>query len=441
MAQGSARTFKVHACVGRGGYGEVYRATMFADGQAPLDVAVKVLHTDIDSSSQPVQRLRDERRMLAAVRHESILAVHDLVVIEGRIGLVTEWVEGQDLNKCNRGDAPISARAVVEVIGRMADALHTAHHAEVPGRGSLGLIHRDVKPSNIRIGRNATSKLLDFGIARAEHLEREAKTSPDAVFGSFPYIPPERFLHAVSAAEGDVYALGATLFEGIARDRLWRLPLREIYAMVRNRVRFGRELDARLPLLPDSTPSSVRELVREMVAWDPDDRPTAEAVRDRCRVLVAQMDGPDLLHWCRDHDWPELRVLPGLLSGRVFVEDAIDPLAADNVGRELEWDANDQPMTVNIRGFDPPTVLRTPPPANRHQAETVPPGATTETAHPAGLAAVFTTPDPETPTSTGWFSTGVRLGLLVGFVVGAMALVFVFTFSLMLALLQSYGAG
>ena len=436
MTLGSARTFKVHACIGRGGYGEVYRATMFKDGARPVEVAVKVLHGNIDSTSQPVQRLRDERRMLAVLRHDSVLEVHDLVVIEGRIGLVTEWVEGQDLSKCYQGEDPIPPRAVIDVIGRMADALHNAHHAEVTGRGTLGLIHRDVKPSNIRIGRDATAKLLDFGIARAENVEREAHTAGDAVFGSFPYIPPERFMHAISAAPGDVYALGATLFEALAHDRLWRLPLREIYAIVRNRTTFDRELEVRMLLLPEDTPAGVRSLIEEMVCWDAEERPTAEQVRDRCRILLATMEGPDLTAWCRTHTWPELRIFPGLLSGRVFVEDAIDPLAADNVGRELGWDANDQPMTVHIHNFDDPTVLKKP------YGSAVDHGATTETAHPAGAAGSFEGDDlePESGPKLVGGSDVLRVALLFGLVVGAMALVFVLTFSLMLALLQSLGA-
>jgi serine/threonine-protein kinase len=460
----SVRTFKIHACVGRGGYGEVYRATMFAEDADPVEVAVKVLHQDIGTVSQPVQRLRDERRMLAAVRHESILAVHDLVVIEGRIGLVTEWVEGQDLSKCYQEDDPIPLRACVEVVGRMADALHTAHHAEVPGRGTLGLIHRDVKPSNIRIGRDATAKLLDFGIARAENLEREAKTSADAVFGSFPYIPPERFLHATSAAEGDVYALGATLFEAVARDRLWRLPLREIYAVVRSRARFDRELETRLLLLHEAPPA-VLSLISDMVAWDADDRPTAEEVRERCRILHATLEGPDLAQWCREHDWPELRIFPGLLSGRVFVEDAIDPLSADNIGRELGWDANDQPMTVQFSGFPdrkvqrgvdmsalpsmPPTEVEEDDPLDSETVVRPNPFVRSEPKADLANPTTETTEAVRSTSASGRMASEqavvrrqplglLRVAVMAALVVGAMALVFAVTFSVVIALLQSF---
>ncbi|MCB9675438.1 MAG: serine/threonine protein kinase [Alphaproteobacteria bacterium] len=431
MAAVDRRTFKVHACIGRGGYGEVYRATMFAaDGEH--EVALKVLHADLETSSQPVQRLRDERRMLAAIVHESILRVHDLVVLEGRIGLVTEWVEGQDLNKCTRGDDPLPPRAILEVIGGIADALDAAHHAPVGG-GTLGLIHRDVKPSNIRVGRKAQAKLLDFGIARAENVQREAQTSPDNVFGSFPYMAPERFLASSSEAAGDVYALGATLFEALTAERLWMLPLPEIYKLVMNDARYGLMLEERLGTLPDELGPDVAGLIRDMAAWDPMRRPSAAEVRDRCAKLAKGIAGKDLLHWCRDRDWPELRVLPGLLSGRVFEEDVIDPQEADNIGRELAWDANDQEVTVHIRGFDEPTVLRTPPPAPRadHTTERIRSTGPSEPRRPAPAP-----PAPAAP-SNGFRVARVVLALLV--LLFVMAGVFVATFSVMLYLLQRFG--
>ncbi|MEZ4320221.1 MAG: serine/threonine-protein kinase [Myxococcota bacterium] len=427
MAAPARRTFKVHACIGRGGYGEVYRATMFS-AQGEHDVAIKVLHANLDSSSQPVQRLRDERRMLAAVVHDSILRVHDLVVLEGRIGLVTEWVEGQDLHKCTFGENPLPARAAVEIIGRIADALHCAHHAPVAG-GTLGLVHRDVKPANIRVGRNAQVKLLDFGIARAENVGREAHTSPDNVFGSFPYMGPERFLSANMDTSGDVYALGATLYEALTGERLWMLPLPEIYKLVMNDSRYALALEARLQVLQGDVPGPVVQLVAQMADWDPSVRPSAAEVRDRCAELAPGLPGQDVLHWCRDRDWPELRVLPGLLSGRVFEEDEVDPTQADNVGRELDWDANDQEMTVHMRAFDEPTVLRTPPPAPRKVLEP-------ETAPVAELPAA---PEPRAVRRPRGSARIMRIVLAGVFLLGLVSVVFVVTFSVMLYLLQRFG--
>ena len=72
------RSFQIHMCLGRGGFGEVYKATMVSTGGVTTDVAVKILHQDVDPSSQAVQRLRDEGRLLGALRHPCVLKVYDL---------------------------------------------------------------------------------------------------------------------------------------------------------------------------------------------------------------------------------------------------------------------------------------------------------------------------------------------------------------------------
>ena len=97
------RTFQIHACLGRGGFGEVYRATMESAGGVTSEVAIKVLRADINPGSDSVKRLRDEGRLLGKLSHPSIVKVHDLVVLDGRVSLVTEYIDGQDLDQCFKG--------------------------------------------------------------------------------------------------------------------------------------------------------------------------------------------------------------------------------------------------------------------------------------------------------------------------------------------------
>ncbi|MBT3224140.1 MAG: serine/threonine protein kinase, partial [Proteobacteria bacterium] len=161
------REFSFQRCLGSGGFGEVYLATMTSSGGVETDVAVKVLHGGLDPRSQAVQRLRDEGRLLGVLNHPAILRVTDLVLLEGRIALVTEYVEGADLDECFGAHPPLPPRALLEVIGRVADALHSAFNTTSANGTPLELIHRDIKPANIRLGRHGDVKLLDFGIARA----------------------------------------------------------------------------------------------------------------------------------------------------------------------------------------------------------------------------------------------------------------------------------
>ena len=124
-APANPRRFRMQGCLGRGGHGEVYRATMSRDGGVVTEVAVKVLAADVDPNSDPVSRLKDEGRLLGALNHPVILKVFDLVVLSGRAALVTEYIEGQDLHRCiyepdASGRVPIlPPRALVEIIGHL----------------------------------------------------------------------------------------------------------------------------------------------------------------------------------------------------------------------------------------------------------------------------------------------------------------------------------
>ena len=171
------RQFHIQSCLGRGGFGEVYRATMISAGGVRSDVAVKVLHKDLDPRSQSVERLRDEARLLGILNHPNILKVSDLVLLQDRVALVTEYVEGADLDQCiETQDDPIPLRPLLEALGRVAEALYAAHTTAGPDGAPLHLVHRDIKPSNIRLSKHGTVKLLDFGIAKARDEGREAKT-------------------------------------------------------------------------------------------------------------------------------------------------------------------------------------------------------------------------------------------------------------------------
>ena len=96
----TAHTHRVelHACLGAGGFGEVYLGTLH-DGATELTVAVKILHRGLDPRSQAVQRMNDEARLLHLLDHPSLLRIHDLVVLDDRIAMITEYVEGQDLEE------------------------------------------------------------------------------------------------------------------------------------------------------------------------------------------------------------------------------------------------------------------------------------------------------------------------------------------------------
>ena len=288
------RQFHIHSCLGSGGFGEVYRATMTSAGGVSHEVAVKVLHDGLDPRSQAVQRLRDEGKLLALLRHPSILSVHDLVILSGRVALVTEYVEGGDLDTCF-AQGGMSIRALIDAVGRVAAALDAAWNTAGPEGKPLHLVHRDVKPANIRIGKHGEVKLLDFGIATAAGVKREAQTQAKALIGSYLYMSPERLDRSDSKnPAGDVYALGAVLYEGVTDTRIFGdIELKEQYklsweaedhdAFVKNRVDAVEGLDPQ-----------IAALILEMMQHDETARPAPADLARRCDRMADEMSGTSL---------------------------------------------------------------------------------------------------------------------------------------------------
>ncbi|MEQ1503753.1 MAG: serine/threonine-protein kinase [Myxococcota bacterium] len=320
MEAGRQRQFHIHHCLGRGGYGEVYRATMMAAGGIQNDVAVKLLRVDVDPGNEAVRRLRDEGRLLAVLRHPAILRVFDLALLEGRIGLVTEYVEGEDVAALI---GVLSVRASVEVIAVVAEALDAAWNTPRPDGRPLRLIHRDIKPSNIRIGRHGEVKVLDFGIARSmdESPDREARTGTGSTVGSLAYMAPERFGRTAPGPEADVFGLGCTLYEALCGARLFEdaIPV-EMFRLASDAGVYEAHVVAALDRLPVDLDPELRGLLARMLAYQPAARPTSAEVRAACESLAERLDGEPLRRWARERVWPNPSTVSGYLDGRVITE-------------------------------------------------------------------------------------------------------------------------
>jgi len=310
-------TFAVHSCLGRGGFGEVYQATMMPPGGPSTEVALKVLRRDVAANAQALERLRDEARSLARLHHPAILKVYRLVHLDGRPTLVSELVEGADLSACM---ADMSPRALLEVISIVAAALHEALTADA-------LVHRDVKPPNIRLGPRGIVKLLDFGIARTDALTREAQTETDAIIGSPPYLAPERFLDSQARSASDVFALGVTLFEGLFGERMFDVSISVQASYAVDAGRYDAFIAQRLDAL--SPEPRVRGFIEAMVAYDPAARPTVREVAIRGDGLSEELGGDTLRRWAKARSWRPPPPRAGELTGRTLPEDGPGSRIAD----------------------------------------------------------------------------------------------------------------
>ena len=294
----AARTYRIIELVGRGGFGTVYRAELQGAGGFTKQVAIKVLNDDHQASPEVLQRLRDEARILGLIRHRAVVGVDSLARFDQGWGVVMEYVPGVDLAAL-LDDGSVPPCVALELVEEVASALHVAF-AVPPSADSepLRLLHRDIKPSNIRVTAQGEVKVLDFGVARADFANREARTS-SYMFGSLKYMAIER-LEGREGPAADIYALGLVLAELLLGKDLDEPPRQaERYASFLEEVTDG--LRAQLRGDPfsseDDCSAGIIELVLAMLRDDDEGRPSAYQVEHSCRSLRQSLSGPWLRDW------------------------------------------------------------------------------------------------------------------------------------------------
>jgi serine/threonine protein kinase len=334
----AGRRYKVLEAVGRGGFGTVYKAALLGPGGFRKTVALKVLNPEIAEKEDLAARLRDEARMLGLLKHRAIVHVDGLQRLADRWALVMEFVEGVDLKHLLTRTGPMPVGPALEVMEEVASALHTAYASTGEGGAPLRLLHRDVKPSNVRLTPGGEVKVLDFGVARAEFKGRESQTE-SVFFGSLMYMAPER-LDGIDGHRGDVYGCGATLYELLVGEPLGRTSgNRE-----RHEARVSEGLEKLWAACPDEP---VYRTVAACLSYDEDERPTAHTLARHLRNLRKERPGPFLRDWAEQvvpRVPPEIPgSAPDDLSGTILAEDgaalsgSLGPLPVSRPPNRLAW--------------------------------------------------------------------------------------------------------
>jgi serine/threonine protein kinase len=198
--------YRLTTVVGRGGMGTVWRAH---DELLDRDVAVKevLLPPGLEAAERDIlyQRTFREARASARLNHPGVVTVHDVVREDGRPWIVMEFVRARALQEIIDRDGPLPPRRVAEIGLQLLEALIHAHAA--------GILHRDVKPSNVMITDNGRAVLTDFGIAQMPG--DVTLTQTGLVMGSPAYIAPERAQGDKAMPASDLWALGATLYTAV----------------------------------------------------------------------------------------------------------------------------------------------------------------------------------------------------------------------------------
>ncbi|MFI9639726.1 serine/threonine-protein kinase [Micromonospora sp. NPDC051925] len=248
--------YRLDERVATGGMGDVWRATDLVLGR---QVAVKVLLPALVSDPDFIARFRSEARIMAALRNPGIVQVFDCgedrLPDGGRADyLVMEFVEGEPLSRRIESAGQLDVTETMSIVAQVAQALHAAHAG--------GIVHRDVKPSNLLVQEDGTVVLVDFGVARSTNVT--SITSTNAVPGTALYMAPEQASGRPVSAATDIYALGA-----VAHCCLTGQPPftgdNPLQVAVRH-------LDDEPPELPADIPAAVRALVARALAKDPADR-------------------------------------------------------------------------------------------------------------------------------------------------------------------------
>lgn len=259
-----AGRYRLETLIGSGGAADVHRGF---DLRLRRPVAVKLFRPDTGFDTE--EAFLSEAMILARLQHPGLVTAYDAGRHHGDAYLVMQLIEGRTL-KARIADGPLCPEATAMIGAGLADALAHAHE--------VGIVHRDVKPSNVILDASDHPHLTDFGIARL--LDATTRTVTGTLIGTAAYLSPEQVLGRRVGRPADVYALGLVLLECLTgRLEYDGGPLEAAIARLHRR-----------PRLPDVLPTELAALLRDMTALDEQARPTAH---DCARTLTALSTATD----------------------------------------------------------------------------------------------------------------------------------------------------
>jgi hypothetical protein len=257
-----AGRYQLQRLIGRGGAGAVWRAH---DERLDRLVAVKEIVFSAEADDSRARALR-EARAVARLRDRGVVQIYDAFEDDAAAYLIMELVDAPNLNVLVRRQGPLPPADVAQVGREMLDTLTSAHR--------MGIVHRDVKPSNVLMD-GMSPRLTDFGIARLR--DEPGVTASDVVMGTPAYIAPEHARGRTVGPAADLYGLGATLYyavEGVPPfGETGSLPT--LMAVVRK------------PPRPTARAGPLDDLLRQLLAKNPHERPNVAEVRRRLRSAAA----------------------------------------------------------------------------------------------------------------------------------------------------------
>ncbi len=280
--------YRLDRLIGRGGMAEVFAATTFGASGFERTVAVKLLRPELADQPERLRLFLEEAKLGARLRHQHLISVEELSLFDGTYLCRMEYVDGADLARCLTRGPPGEPLALflAQALAAALDYVHRA--ADAQGR-PLGLVHRDVSPSNVLLSWEGEVKLGDFGLAKATALKDD--TQARIRKGTYAYMAPEQLAGKPLTAAADQFSLGVLLHELLTGARPFDAdgPLQTMES-----IRAAVE-----PPLPGLRPE-LAAVVRRCLRAAPAERyPSTAALRQALAALGGAADAAACATWVR----------------------------------------------------------------------------------------------------------------------------------------------
>ena len=205
--------------IGHGGMATVYRATIAGPAGFARDIVVKMMLPQLADNPEFVEMFMNEAKLAARLAHPNIAQVHELGIVEGTVFIAMEFVDGIDLAELlaqlGEKDTRLPVSAACFIAREIVDALAYAHTSQ-------NLVHRDVSPSNVMLGRDGSVKLVDFGIAKLIDEGAFQRTNTGTLKGKYGYMSPEQAAGRSVDHRSDIFSAGIVLHEMLTGRRLFK---------------------------------------------------------------------------------------------------------------------------------------------------------------------------------------------------------------------------
>lgn len=208
------KRYRIIEEIGRGGMGLVFKAE---DTELNITVALKIIHPRYSSNPTFIDRFKKETLTARSITHENVIRIHDLGEAENIKYISMEFIKGQDLGDLIQTSGQLTIKTTINMLRQMCEALKTAH--------KKGIVHQDLKPSNIMIDSGGRLYIMDFGLARSVY--RAEDFGKNVIVGTPQYMSPEQVKGERPDQRADIYSLGTILFEMLTGRQIFEAESRE----------------------------------------------------------------------------------------------------------------------------------------------------------------------------------------------------------------------